>query len=140
MHSNSPIIRISHVRLWVRDLARSATFYHRVLGLDPTVDGHAGTRVQGCATREDSSRSECGVVFSQQLADAEPPGLPEHISFEVASLDDAMRAYGRAREFGAQAIEPRLSGGRWRTLIFDPDGHKLELVTRETCLGQEAAG
>ncbi len=63
-----------------------------------------------------------------------------HIALEVAAVDDAMDLYKRAREMGARAIQPRISDGWWRTLIFDPDGHKLEILTKAVGLAEGAAG
>jgi hypothetical protein len=51
---------------------------------------------------------------------------------EVATAQDVRRAYEAAKAHGFCATEPRVYGGHYQTFLFDPDGYKVEIMTRQT--------
>jgi catechol 2,3-dioxygenase-like lactoylglutathione lyase family enzyme len=132
------VLRISHVQLRVRDLGRSIAFYRELLGMHESPQRALNGKACECVAR-DPHYEEFGVALAQGLPDDVGVGPPGHVFFEVATVEEAAELYRKAREMGAQAIKPHLSGGRWRTLIFDPDGHKLEVTAKETQASQGAA-
>jgi catechol 2,3-dioxygenase-like lactoylglutathione lyase family enzyme len=135
----SPLLRIHKVRLRVRDLSQSVAFYAELLGLQEKPErAHSGNACECVA--HDPHCEEFGITFSQGFSDDVVPSAREQVSFEVATIEEAAALYAKAREMGAQAIQPRLFGGCWRTFIFDPDGHKLEVVAKEAQMSQGTAG
>jgi catechol 2,3-dioxygenase len=120
--------KIGHVVLNVTDLARSVTFYTQVLGLRVS-DVYGPEMMPG------------GMVFLRFNADhhgiALVGGAPavsdgaelHHVAFEVASLDEVIRARDHLRAQGAVIdFEGRRRAGVQIAVEFrDPDGHRLEI-------------
>jgi len=132
------VLRLRHVRLRVRDLDRSVAFYRDLFGFRP--EPHQGPNGQSC---EQLVAAPHGDTFGFVLVRGpgrDIAGPLEQISFETATVDDAVELYRKARAVGAQAIQPRFCGGAWRTFVFDPDGHKLEITVKETGLAQDSVG
>ena len=131
--SSSParVPHLSRICLRVRDPGRSAEFYRCVLGLasvQGTTGGNASTiSVQRAPDTADGFE----VVFAEGL----PPGDHltglDRISFEVSSHELVDQVYEAARNHQARATQPRLYEGHWQTFIFDPDGYKVEVYSRE---------
>jgi catechol 2,3-dioxygenase-like lactoylglutathione lyase family enzyme len=146
--SKPPVLRISNVRLRVRNLDRSVAFYRDLLsvafyrdllGLQERPHRILNGKICECVA-QDPHCEEFGIAFTQGLWDDGMTGPLEQVSFEVATIEEATSLYAKARELGAQAIRPRVYAGYWQTVIFDPDGHKLEITARDANLSQEVAG
>jgi hypothetical protein len=84
-----------------------------------------------------SAKSSFGIVLIQGLAGGTQPVGMDHLSLEVPSAEDVEDVYGVALTQGAAATEPRVYGGFYQTFIFDPDGYKIEVVTRELPVGPD---
>ena len=123
------VLRISHISLSIRDLARSTRFYAELFGMREDSTEPVGENARRCGLLD--AAGEFGVVLKQgHPSGVEPRGL-DHFSFEVPTSDAVVEFYRRARHIGAQATEPRVYEGHWQTFIFDPDGYKIEVLTRE---------
>lgn len=123
--------QISHVALRVRNLERSATFYCDLFGLELRPAVPPGDSVCVCAAPSASSLLSFGIALIQGLRGVNESAGLDHVSLEVPSADDVDQIYDRARSKSATATEPRLYGGYYQTFVFDPDGYKIEVVSRE---------
>lgn len=128
--------QISHVSLRVTDLQRSAAFYCNLFGLEMRPANPPGDSACLCAAP--AASSSFGIALVQGLPrGADPIGL-DHVSLEVRSRDDVDDIYVTAAASRIHATEPREYGGAYQTFVFDPDGYKIEVVSRETQAGHEA--
>lgn len=115
---------IDHVGVRVADLARSRRFYTAVLrplGLTPVDDVHgwAGFGERGRAV------FWCGVG-------TEPP-QPTHVAFTVDSRRAVHDFFDNAVAHGAQVKSPpavlaEYHADFYAAMVFDPDGHNIEVV------------
>ena len=120
--------KLGHVVLNVSDLERSVTFYTQVLGFSVS-DVYPAEMVPG------------GMVFMRCNADHHGVALvgggkprPDradmhHMAFEVATLDEVLRARDHLRKHGAVIdFDGRRRAGCQIAVEFrDPDGHRLEI-------------
>lgn len=120
--------KLGHVVLNVSDIERSVAFYTQVLGFSVS-DVYPPDMVPG------------GMVFMRCNADHHGvalvgggKGRPErsdmhHLAFEVATLDEVLRARDHLRKHGAVIdFEGRRRAGCQIAVEFrDPDGHRLEI-------------
>jgi catechol 2,3-dioxygenase-like lactoylglutathione lyase family enzyme len=125
------LTEINHVALRVRDLQRSAAFYCELFGLEVRPAVPPGDSVCVCAVPLASSLLSFGVALIQGLPGGTEPVGMDHLSLEVAKAEDVKDLYCAAVARGAQATEPRAYGGFYQTFIFDPDGYKIEIVSKE---------
>jgi len=132
------VLRLRHVRLRVRDLDRSVAFYRDLFGFRP--EPYRGSSGRFCEQIVTAPHGEAFGLVLVQGPGSDIAGSLEQISFEAATVGDAAELYRKARASGAQAIQPRLCNGSWRTFIFDPDGHKLEITVKETGLARDSVG
>jgi catechol 2,3-dioxygenase-like lactoylglutathione lyase family enzyme len=122
---------INHVALRVRDLQRSAAFYCELFGLEVRPAVPPGDSVCVCAVPSASSLLSFGIALIQGLPGGTEPVGMDHLSLEVAKAEDVEDIYCAAVARGAEATEPRAYGGFYQTFIFDPDGYKIEIVSKE---------
>lgn len=131
---------ISHVRLTVTDIARSKAFYQRLLGPDLAFD--FSDRVDEPGVREDPAQlyGGCGFTLGSQLLGLRPVadagdsfrstrvGL-DHVSLNLASLDDLRAAVSRLDEAGIEHGELTDLGDLGMAIVSvqDPDDINLEL-------------
>ena len=122
------LAKLGHVVIRVRDLKRSVAFYSGVLGMRVS-DAYPETMMKG------------GMVFLRCNTDhhclALIGGLPEetgprgmhHFAFEVATLDEVLRAREHLRKAGVKIdFEGRRRAGCQIAVEFrDPDDHHLEI-------------
>ena len=132
------VTQLSHVCLCVRDVARSACFYHNLFGMEVGPVDPPSERMCRCYVSAGDGSGEFGLVLKQGYpAGAQGCGV-DHFSFEVPALADVFETYRAARTLGTQATEPRRYDGYWQTFVFDPDGYKIEVLTREVPAVAEA--
>lgn len=118
---------IDHVGVRVADLARSRRFYAAVLrplGLVPLGDVH------GWAGFGEGGRAVfwCGVG-------PEPP-QSTHLAFRVKSREQVRAFFDNALAQGATAksapaLFPEYHADFYAAMVFDPDGHNIEVVCHE---------
>lgn len=124
-------MQIIHVALRVRDLEQSAAFYCALFGLEARPLVPPGEQVRVCAAPVIWGESSFGIILIQGLPGATQPVGMDHLSLEVSSAEDVEDIYAMALVHGAAATAPRVLGGFYQTYIFDPDGYKIEVATRE---------
>ncbi len=119
-------LSISHIGLYVHDLARMEDFYARVLGFTITDRG----KVRGA-----------DIVFTSwdpkdhhqvALISGRPKELAynhiNQISFRVACVEDLQAIWQRVRdEPGVHDLRPIDHGNAWSLYFRDPEGNRLEV-------------
>ena len=124
--TGSLLCRIAQVCLRVRDLGRSVAFYRDLFSLTPGPGSAPGGPPRQRMATVGVAKEGFGILLTRAIAKDEFV-LPEQIAFEVATPQDVIVLYQRAKELGVSATEPRVCGGQWKSLIFDPDGHRIEI-------------
>ena len=121
---------IHHISLGVRDLSLSGAFYDAALGA-------LGLR----RVFEDATAVGYGVADGEDLlclklrADAAPPGPGFHLAFAAPSRA-AVDAFHRAAlrvggsDNGAPGLRPEYEENYYAAFLIDPDGHRLEAVSK----------
>ena len=121
--------RIAHVELRVRDLGQSAAFYRDLLGLERT-DAVPPSESTCVCTAKSETEERFGLVLTQGLpSGAEVTGL-DHLSFEVPTRQDVRDIYEEARRRNIHATQPREFNGYYQSYVFDPDGYKIEVISK----------
>ena len=118
---------IDHLAIGVRDLARSAAFYTRVLL--PLGFSQIGTWRAGDMEIEFGLEEAADFAIST----AYPTGAPVHVAFAADRREqvDAFHAAAVAaggRDNGAPGLRPEYSDGYYGAFVLDPDGHNVEAV------------
>jgi glyoxylase I family protein len=122
---------VHHVRLTVRDVARSQAFYTGVLGFQHVMDLPSGVFLSngtvglGIGPSPDPSRASSDDRFDEARV-----GL-DHLSFGVASREELERARQRLDERGVHHGEITDLGDAFGMYILafrDPDNIQLELT------------
>jgi len=131
-----PLVRLGHVHLKVRDLARAVAFYTGVLGLRVTEE------LDGTFAFLSSGDSHHELALQEVGADAPRPpngatGL-FHVAFEAPDPTAFARALTALRDAG-QDLTAVDYGISWALYTADPDGHGVEvyLDTRRAAGGRE---
>lgn len=123
------ISKIGHVVLKVSDMVRSVRFYTEVLGFSVS-DVYPKEMRPGGMVFLRCNHDHHGIALvgdgpGEQSACREL----DHLAFEVATLDEVMRARNHLRTHGARIdFEGRRRAGCQIAVEFrDPDGHRLEI-------------
>jgi lactoylglutathione lyase len=132
--SSAVSMRIEHVAIWTRDLARCKQFYVSYFGATagPTyVNPTKG--FESCFLRfADGARLEAMTTTSVSLVEAAPGaqrlGLT-HLAIAVGSEDLVDELTQRLRSDGFAIVDgPRRTGdGYYESVIIDPDGNRIEI-------------
>jgi len=125
---------ITEVSLRVRDLEESSAFYRELLGLELTDTDPPTAKSRKCRAGHPLNEDGFSVVLTEGLPPGAAPNV-DHFSLEVSTLRDLLTVYNAAKERDVQATEPRIYAGRWQTYLFDPDGYKVEVMTRDAGTG-----
>src|SRR5437899_5320362 len=122
------IAKLGHVVLNVRDVERSARFYTEVLGFQIS-DVYPEEMVPGGMVflRCNPDHHRIALVGSMR-AEAANVEL-NHIAFEVATLDEVIRARDHLRRHGVTIdfAGRRRAGCQLAVEFRDPDSHRLEI-------------
>lgn len=122
-----------HLSFGVHDLARATAFYTRVLGT-------LGYKLQ--SERTDEVAFGPGEEWAFVLYPAEPgatvAGARMHLAFRAPSRDAVTAFHATSIEAGARQVPDRLPAERpqfgsdyFGAVVQDPDGHVLEVMTRQ---------
>lgn len=116
--------------LYVRDQARSATFYRTLLGLKPSLNipGMTEFTLPGCKLGLMPERSIAKIISGPLPDPASASGVPRcELYLEVEDLDEAA---GRAAQAGALVVDKASDRDRGHRVAYcsDPDGHVIALA------------
>ncbi len=122
------VAKIGHVVLNVRDVARSVRFYTEVLGFEVS-DIYPEAMVPGGMAFLRCNPDHHGIALVGSLERASESAELNHIAFEVATLDEVVRARDHLRRHGVEIdFEGRRRAGCQIAVEFrDPDNHRLEI-------------
>ena len=120
--------RIGHVVLKVADLARSVDFYTRNLGFRVS-DAYPDSMMPGGMVFLRCNADHHGVALVGGANEPATGNEFHHMAFEVATLDEVVRARDHLRANGIPIdFEGRRRAGCQVAVEFrDPDGHCLEI-------------
>jgi catechol 2,3-dioxygenase len=120
--------KIGHVALYVSDIERSTRFYRDVLGFHIS-DIYGEDMMPGGAVFLRCNPDHHGIALFHS-AQPNPVGAGlHHMAFEVATLDDVVRAREHLRRNNVPVdFDGRRRAGVQIAVEFrDPDGHRLEI-------------
>lgn len=120
--------KIGHVALYVADVERSTRFYTDILGFSVS-DTYADGMMPGGAVFLRCNPDHHGIALFK-ATEHNPAGAGlHHLAFEVASLDDVVRARAHLREHAVPIdFDGRRRAGVQIAVEFrDPDNHRLEI-------------
>jgi catechol 2,3-dioxygenase len=120
--------KLGHVVLKVRDLERAVAFYTGVLGFRVS-DVYPDTMMKGgMVFLRCNSDHHCLALVGGATEDASAREL-HHLAFEVATLEEVLRARAHLREHGVRLdFDGRRRAGCQVAVEFrDPDNHFLEI-------------
>jgi len=122
------ITKLGHVVLNCSDVARSARFYAEILGFEIS-DVYPDEMVPGGMVFMRFNEDHHGVALVGSMKGGSPNVELNHIAFEVASLDEVIRARNHLKTHGVKIdFEGRRRAGVQIAVEFrDPDGHRLEI-------------
>jgi len=120
--------KIGHVVLNVSNMERSVRFYTEVLGFKVS-DVYPEEMVPGGMVFMRCNADHHGVALVGSMKERSPNVELNHMAFEVATLDEVLRARDYLRKQGVQIdFEGRRRAGVQIAVEFrDPDGHRVEL-------------
>ena len=121
------ITRMNHAVLYVRDAARSATFYRDVLGFRTVMEFPGGSFLQapGSTNDHDIAFFTIGSAAGPSAAGRSTVGL-YHLAWEVATLGDLVDLRARLQAEGA-LVGASDHGGTKSLYAQDPDGLEFEV-------------
>jgi catechol 2,3-dioxygenase-like lactoylglutathione lyase family enzyme len=122
------IVKLGHVVLDSSDVERSVRFYTQILGFEVS-DIYPDDMVAGGMVFMRFNADHHGVALVGSMTGASPNVELNHMAFEVASLDEVIRARNHLRKHGVHIdFEGRRRAGVQIAVEFrDPDGHRLEI-------------
>ncbi|MGH7092435.1 MAG: VOC family protein, partial [Stellaceae bacterium] len=121
--------RLGHVVLNVRDVARSVRFYTQVLGFEIS-DLYPEDMVPGGMAFLRCNPDHHGIALVGSLGAASNENIElNHIAFEVATLDEVVRARDHLAANGVTIdfAGRRRAGCQIAVEFRDPDNHRLEI-------------
>jgi catechol 2,3-dioxygenase len=126
METPIPNAQLTHVGLYVRNLARMTEFYCRVLGMVVTDGAPFMGRELNFLSRDPAEHHQ--IVMIHDPARPETGSAINQISFRVDDLEQLRQFYALLGEQeGVQGLEGRNHGNSWSLYFFDPEGNKIEL-------------
>ena len=134
------IAKLGHVVLNVADIERSVRFYTEVLGFAVS-DVYPAEMVPGGMVFMRCNADHHGVALVGSLPQPSESLELNHLAFEVATLDEVVRARDHLRRQGvAIDFEGRRRAGCQIAVEFrDPDGHRLEIYWGVDQVGSDGA-
>jgi catechol 2,3-dioxygenase len=120
--------KLGHVVLNVRDVERSARFYTEVLGFQIS-DVYPEEMVAGGMAFLRCNADHHGIALVGSLPEEATNTDLNHLAFEVATLDEVVRAHDHLRRHGVPIdfAGRRRAGCQIAVEFRDPDNHRLEI-------------
>lgn len=120
--------KLGHVVLNVRDVERSARFYTQILGFEIS-DVYPEEMVPGGMVFLRCNPDHHGIALVGSMTEQAHNTELNHIAFEVASLDEVVRArdHLRRHEVAIDFEGRRRAGCQLAVEFRDPDNHRLEI-------------
>jgi catechol 2,3-dioxygenase-like lactoylglutathione lyase family enzyme len=120
--------KLGHVVLNVGDVERSTRFYTEVLGFQIS-DVYPEEMVPGGMAILHCNTDHHGIALVGSLKEPAANIDLNHVAFEVATLDEVVRAYDHLRRNGVQVdfAGRRRAGCQIAVEFRDPDNHRLEI-------------
>lgn len=130
--------KLGHVVINVRDVARSVRFYTEILGFEVS-DIYPDEMVPGGMAFLRCNPDHHGIALVGSMSGAAENVELNHIAFEVATLEEVMRARDHLRQHGVEIdFEGRRRAGCQLAVEFrDPDNHRLEIYWGIDQIGSE---
>jgi catechol-2,3-dioxygenase len=116
--------RLSHVGLYVTNMARMIDFYTRVLGFVVT-DADAEEQLT-FLSRNVSDHHQVVLVAGR---DPSVKQTVNQVSFNLSSLEEVQEIFARIVESEAYELRPVTHGIAWSIYFRDPEGNRLEMFT-----------
>ncbi len=123
-----PIQGIGKVSLRVRDLAESLAFYAGFLGLRAFRPDPDNTKRCVCRCPEEHSDQDAIMLIEGSSPSDFVPS--QNFSLEVPEPGDVDRVFEAAKANSIQATVPRTYEDAYQTFLFDPDGYKVGVMSR----------
>jgi catechol 2,3-dioxygenase-like lactoylglutathione lyase family enzyme len=120
--------KLGHVVLNVRDVERAARFYTDVLGFEIS-DVYPEEMVPGGMVFLRCNPDHHGIALVGSKKEAAANVDLNHVAFEVATLDEVVRAHDHLRQQGVEIdfAGRRRAGCQIAVEFRDPDNHRLEI-------------
>jgi catechol 2,3-dioxygenase-like lactoylglutathione lyase family enzyme len=122
------LAKLGHVVIRVRDMPRAVAFYTQVLGMRVS-DAYPDTMMKGGMVFLRCNTDHHCLALIGGLPDDRGPRAMHHFAFEVATLDEVLRAREHLQKAGVKIdFEGRRRAGCQIAVEFrDPDDHHLEI-------------
>ena len=122
------IRKIGHVVLMVQDIERSVDFYTRILGFRVS-DVYTDSMMPGRMVFMRCNADHHGVALVGGAREPANSNELNHLAFEVASLDEVLRAREHLKANGVKIVFDgrRRAGCQVAVEFLDPDNHVLEI-------------
>jgi catechol 2,3-dioxygenase-like lactoylglutathione lyase family enzyme len=121
-------LRLDHIHLRVRVLARSLSFYRDLLGLTEVPANPPSEMARIMEARTGSGEITLRIVVAEGLPSGSELIGVDHFSLAVGSEEDVEDLHRRSLDMGFIATQPRIYAGAYQTFLFDPDGYKVEVI------------
>src|ERR1700687_5681414 len=120
--------RLGHVVINVRDVASSVRFYTELLGFEVS-DVYPDEMVPGGMAFLRCNPDHRGIALVGSMSAASESVELNHIAFEVATLDEVVRARDHLRRHGVTIdfAGRRRAGCQLAVEFRDPDNHRSEV-------------
>ena len=122
------ITKLGHAVLIVQDIERSVRFYTQILGFKVS-DVYPDSMMNGGMVFLRFNADHHGIALVGQGSTKSQHRELHHLAFEVATLDEVLRARAHLKQHGvAIDFEGRRRAGAQVAVEFrDPDDHRLEI-------------
>lgn len=119
-----PKWEISHVGIFVTDMAKMREFYTRILGFKVMDSGEVRTGLSLTFLSKDPKDHHQIVLVSGR--DKGTPSTINQITFRVASIKEVRSMHSLLLANGVDGIDPVDHGNAWSVYFMDPEGNRLE--------------
>ena len=117
---------LTHVGIYVKDLARMTRFYTEIMNLHISDRGHGFSMpVNIVFMTADPTKHHQFVLAEGRAADA--PSSINQASFKVNSLDELRTMYLRVKAEGVDKLRGINHGNAWSVYFEDPEGNTIEI-------------